>query len=439
MVDMLISNNTSTLPLTGDDLIPDCESGAPEGTAGRNLSATWQLLDDTIRSWWDGDVHTALEEDIRADPEKTLLYLPHPYTTPGGSEKAFPEIYGWDTYYINCALLAHGRHDLVRNNIRNQLFQIDRYGMTLNGNRSWYVTRSQPPLWTEGFRRYFEQSRDHDLFLAAYPLFKKEYEGYWTADHHQTPSGLTTNRDIGDTDAPRLHAESESGLDFFSGFGGEIRECNPLITNCILVNFTGNLRWMAEELRYPVEAAAWKEETERRTKLIRELLWDAEAAFYFDYNFVTEKRIPVWSLNAYWTMWAGIATRAQAVSLVEHLPKFQFAHGLAMTDRDYPSPHPEFGWLQWNYPSGWPPFQVMVAEALQKYGYFSEARQVATSFLETQIALYEQTGHLWEKYNVVDGNLTFPNERYEVPPLHGWSSASVALLGRLRDASSAQA
>ena len=439
MVDMLISNTPSALPLKGGDPTLNRDSRTPGATDESKLAASWQALDDAVRSWWDDDVHTALEEDIRDDPDKTLLYLPHPYTTPGGSEKAFPEIYGWDTYYINCALLAHGRDDLVRNNIRNQLFQIDRYGMTLNGNRSWYVTRSQPPLWTEGFRRYFEQSSDHDLLLSAYPLFKKEYDGYWTAEHHQTPSGLTTNRDIGNTDAPRLHAESESGLDFFSGFGGEIRECNPLITNCILVNYTENLRWMAEALRRPHEAAAWKKETDRRAQLIRQLLWDTDERFYFDYNFVTGKRIRVWSLNAYWTMWSGIATREQADSLVDHLQKFQFTHGLAMTDRDYPSPHPEFGWLQWNYPSGWPPFQIMVTEALQKYGYSADAGQVARRFLNTQIALYEQTGHLWEKYNVVDGDLVFPNERYDVPPLHGWSSASVALLGRLCGACSAKA
>ena len=121
--------------------------------SGADFQAAWLALDTAIVSWWDGDVHTANEEDVRLDTEQTLLYLPHPYTTPGGSQKAFPEIYGWDTYYINCALLEHSRFDLVHNNIRNQLFQIDRYGMTLNGNRSWYLTRSQPPLWTEGCRR----------------------------------------------------------------------------------------------------------------------------------------------------------------------------------------------------------------------------------------------------------------------------------------------
>jgi alpha,alpha-trehalase len=188
---------------------------------------------------------------------------------------------------------------------------------------------------------------------------------------------------------------------------------------------------MAQTLSIPRAAEEWKREAERRSLLIRELMWDDEKAFFFDYNYVQKKQIPVWSLNAFWVLWAGIATKDNAAAVVSHLPKFLCAHGLAMTDREYPSPHPEFEWLQWNFPSGWPPFHIMVVEALLKYGYEKEARLVASRFLKTQIRLYQETGKLWEKYNVVAGNLIFPKERYEVPPLHGWSSASVVLLGRL--------
>jgi alpha,alpha-trehalase len=423
--------STRAHPIEREETLSSTKSPALiKETKSGSYRAKWEILDTDIRSWWDKDVHTANEDDIRSDTAGTLLYLPYPYTTPGGSEKAFPEIYGWDTYYINCALLEHGRFDLVRNNIRNQLFQIDRYGMTLNGNRSWYQTRSQPPLWVEGCRRYFKKTEDVELLQSAYPLFKKEYKGYWTAQHHQTPIGLTTNRDIGDTDSPRLHAESESGLDFFSGFGGDIRECAPLITNCILTNFTYNLSWMANLLGKNDEAAEWVVETERRVSLIHQYLWDAEKNFFFDYNYVHQKLIPVWSLNAFWTMWARVATREQASALVSHLPKFLHEYGLTMTDREYPSPHPEFEWLQWNYPSGWPPFHIMVHEALLNYGYVNEARQVASVFLQTQIEIYSKTGRLWEKYNVVEGTLNFPQERYDVPPLHGWSSASAVLLGK---------
>jgi len=399
----------------------------------------WADLDACIRNWWDGDVHTALEEDLRKDPDRTLLHLPHPYTTPGGSEKAFPEIYGWDTYYINCALLAHGRTDLVKNNIRNQLYQIDRFGMTLNGNRTWYETRSQPPLWVEGLMRYVEATGDEDLMMQAYPLFKQEYLGYWTAPHHQTSIGLSTNRDIGDTNAPRLHAESETGLDFFSGFDGDVRQCVPLILNCILVNVTRNLAAMARQLGRDEEAGRWDQETDQRTQRIRKYCWNPDHGFFFEYNFKQARQTSVWSLCAYWTLWARVATDGQAALLATHLGKFLHPHGLAMTDRSYPSPHPEFSWLQWDHPSGWPPYQIMVAEALGAYGYDAEARTVARNFLQLQLRLHGETGKLWEKYNVVEGSLNFPKERYEVPPLHGWSSASVVLLGRFLRSTDGQA
>jgi len=400
---------------------------SPESAA---LTNSWRDLDDLIRSWWDCDVHRATEEDVRNDPDQTLLFLPHPYTTPGGSEKAFPEVYGWDTYYINCALFAHDRMDLALNNILNQLFQSDHYGMTLNGNRTWYQTRSHPPLWAEGIRRAYEHGEGIGLVRKAYPILVNEYTGYWNAPHHQTPTGLATNRDIGETDSPTLHAESETGLDFFAGFGGEVRHCNPLITNCILVNFTRNLAWMARELGLAAEAIGWDAESDRRADLIRELCWDPQEEFFFEYNFVDRRRIPVRSLNAYWTLWARIATEGQAAALVRHLERFTQPGGLPMTDRHYPSPHSEFEWLQWGYPAGWSPFQIMVTEALDHYVYVNESKRVAKTFLQMQLDLYRSTGKLWEKYNVVNRSLDFPHERYEVPPLHGWSSASVVLLGR---------
>jgi alpha,alpha-trehalase len=392
----------------------------------------WRLLDNSIRDWWDADRHVAREEQIRSDPERTLLYLPHPYTTPGGAEKAFAEIYGWDTYYINCALLAQDRADLARDNIRNQLFQIERYGMTLNGNRTWYWTRSQPPLWAEGVRRYHDATQDDDLLMQAYPLLKREYVQYWCAPHHSTPTGLATNRDIGDTDQPRLHAESETGLDFYAGYGGDVRRCTPLITNCILVNFAENLALFAERLNRPAtEVHQWREAAQARAETIRRLHWCEREAAFFEYDFVAGQRLPIWSLNAYWPLWSGVATPAQAESMRAHLQRFRKTHGLAFNAIDYPSPHPEFQWLQWGWPAGWPPAQIMVAEALIRYGHRMDAHGFSSDFLALQLRLHAETGKLWEKYNVVEGSLRFAKERYETPPLRGWSAASVVLLGRM--------
>lgn len=126
-------------------ITPTGRRGEDSGTDD-DLKVRWQRLDNAIRGWWVGDLHHATEEEIRNDPNKTLLFLPFPYITAGGSESAFPEIYGWDTQFINLGLLAHDRADIVRWNILDQLSMIERFGKVLNGNRTFYLTRGQPPL-----------------------------------------------------------------------------------------------------------------------------------------------------------------------------------------------------------------------------------------------------------------------------------------------------
>ena len=402
----------------------------PGCSMGNAIDPAFEALDAAIRTWWDDDIHSAFEEDVRADTDGTLLFLPFPYITAGGSERAFPEMYGWDTFFINLALLAHGRPELVKNHMLNQLHQIERFGMMLNGNRSFYRTRSQPPLLAEGVRRYVTQTADYALLMRAYPLLVREYENYWCAAHHTTPIGLATNRDIGETEHPRLHAESETGLDFFAGFDGDVGHCVPLITNCILVGYARTLAWAAGELGRTEDAWRWNGLAEERAALIQQHCWDEMQGFFFEYNFVKRHQVPIWSLCAYWAMWAGVTTPEQNARLVSNLARFEHAYGLAMTDRNYGSPHPEFAWVQWSFPAGWPPFQIMVVEALDRAGFHADADRVAAKFIALQLRLFGQTGKLWEKYNVVEGSLQFPHERYAVPPLHGWSSAAVVLLGR---------
>jgi alpha,alpha-trehalase len=413
------------------------------------LYGYWNDLNGKIKSWWDQDIRTARENDIR-NPEKniiwysdeghrerekrstqewTLLFLPHPYISSAGSEDAFPEMYCWDIYFINHGLLLHERFDLIRNHLVNHLYMIERFGMVLNGNRTYYTTRSQTPLLAADVWRYYRCTQDKDMLLIAYPLLKKEYLTYWNADHHRTPTGLATNRDLGDPSLrPELAAEAEIH-DFSPCFEGDVRKCNPLQTNAALTRYAGTLASIANEIGRPEEEAIWKKDENMRKEQINRLCWDDSNNFYFDYQFERGEKLPYWSLSAYWTLWADIADVHQARALVKHLEKFEHRFGLVQTDKRYPSPHPEFEWVQFEYPSGWPPMQMIVVEALDRYGYTDTAKRIARSYLTLMIEQYRITGKLWEKYNVVKGNLSFPRERYTVPPFHGWTSAAVVVLG----------
>ena len=68
-----------------------------------------------------------------------------PFVVPGGR---FNEMYGWDSYFEALGLLADGRVDLARAMVDNFVYQITHYGKILNANRTYYLTRSQPPFLT---------------------------------------------------------------------------------------------------------------------------------------------------------------------------------------------------------------------------------------------------------------------------------------------------
>lgn len=238
----------------------------------KNIAARWRELDRQIKSWWQANLRQAREPELHdpalnqiwyADEEHrrrehqegeaeipTRLFTPFPFVASDGSDVAFPEMHAWDAYFLNLGLVAHGRCDLIRNHIRNQLFVIERYGFLLTGNWVYYLSRSQTPLHLESVKLYHEHERDRDLLARAYPVFKREYFDYWCASHHQTPLVLANSRDLSDPALgmrdfakfslsatrlrPELAAEAET-LDFTPIYAGDARACVPLQTNCALV------------------------------------------------------------------------------------------------------------------------------------------------------------------------------------------------------------
>ena len=74
----------------------------------------------------------------------SLLPLPNMYVVPGGR---FREIYYWDSYFTMQGLAVSNRYDLIENMLDNFKYLIDFYGHIPNGNRSYYLSRSQPPYF----------------------------------------------------------------------------------------------------------------------------------------------------------------------------------------------------------------------------------------------------------------------------------------------------
>lgn len=129
-----------------------------------------------------------------------LLYLKNKYVVPGGR---FNEMYGWDSYFIIRGLLRDGRLDLARGMVENFFFEIEHYGAVLNANRTYYLTRSQPPFLSSMVMAVHEAQRaagedDRAWMESAYSYVKRDHE-LWTHDPHLAgSSGLSRYYDFGD-------------------------------------------------------------------------------------------------------------------------------------------------------------------------------------------------------------------------------------------------
>jgi alpha,alpha-trehalase len=141
-----------------------------------------------------------------------LLYLKNKYVVPGGR---FNEMYGWDSYFILRGLLRDGRVELARGMVENFFFEIEHYGAVLNANRTYYLTRSQPPFLSSMVMAVHEAQRaagqdDRDWLETAYSYVKRGH-AMWTREPHLAGNtGLARYYDFGDGPAPEaLQDESD--------------------------------------------------------------------------------------------------------------------------------------------------------------------------------------------------------------------------------------
>ena len=119
---------------------------------------------------------------------------------------------------------------------------------------------------------------------------------------------------------------------------------------------------------------------------------------------------------AYYPMYAGLATEEQAQAAVEMLPRLEEAFGVVTCEKNSVK-----GNFQWNYPNGWACLQYIMVIALDRYGFYEEARRIAGKYIQLVEQAFEETGNLWEKYNVVEGNANVVTEE-KMPPMMGWTA-----------------
>lgn len=354
--------------------------------------------------------------------------LPEPFVAPGDS---FDWFFYWDSYFIITGLTAQGDWELAKGIVDDFLAEVETYGMIPNYNAPGAVcaSRSQPPYLTAAIEEVWPFVQDNDWLERAYQDAKTEYMGYWMVAPHLTDTGLSRYYDptgegcVTIPDTPHFRAMAETGWDNTPRFGDDVSQVLPVDLNAQLYRYEVDLGTMAEMLGHSTEAAQWRNRATRRQALIDRYLWDTEDGFYRDYDLRTGAALAGTPrcLDAYVALWAGVASPEQAASLDEHLPLFEQEHGLATC---------EPGWddgTQHNYPVGWAYSHWYTITGLRKYGYDEDAGRLAIKWLRTLASRFEETGILFERYNVVAPGVPAAG-RYPVQEGFGWTNAVYASL-----------
>ena len=146
------------------------------------------------------------ESAARRHADHGLLYLPRPYVVPGGR---FNEMYGWDSYFILLGLLRDGEVERARDMVDNFLYEIEHYGTILNANRTYYLTRSQPPFLTEMVLGVYARTGDR-AWLRAHAARHRDVLPLLDHRPHLVPgTGLSRYFDFGEGPAPEVVSDEK--------------------------------------------------------------------------------------------------------------------------------------------------------------------------------------------------------------------------------------
>lgn len=387
------------------------------------------MLEDYIKENWDSCVRYVPED------KGALIGLPKPYIVPS-PDGELQEIYYWDTYFTCKGLILTGRAELAKDCTDDMLFLVDKYGFMPNGNRTYYLSQSQPPFLSLMVMDIFEVYKDKEWLKKACETLKKEYNFWMTK--RITETGLNkymANKDsIGDADkhyesickrlgcrvecenhfefAENFLSDCESGWDFNPR--GEMKQKQFVYAdlNALLYIYEKNFAKMSEILELG-EEEKWKNAAAKRKKLMNEYLWNGCA--FMDYNFIEKRHSSVFSVASFYPLFAGAADKEQAEKTVENLKKLESGFGVAACAKN-PSP----AVYQWDWPTGWAPLQYIMIKALDNYGFKTEARRIAEKYVKVTESLFEKTGRLWEKYNVETGGTDVKG--YASRIMLGWSA-----------------
>ncbi|MGE5400196.1 MAG: alpha,alpha-trehalase TreF [Ignavibacteriales bacterium] len=401
---------------------------------------------------------------LAREPEKeskysTLITLKYAYVVPGGR---FREIYYWDSFFTMLGLLAGGRNKEAEDMVQNFAYLIDSYGLIPNGNRIYYLTRSQPPFFSLMVDMICRTRNDYKWGLNFIDQLQKEYM-FWMngASGSQVSAGNAVrvndnvlNRYYDSDTIPReesfredylqaekiadslrpefcrnIRAAAESGWDFSSRWFSDEKsikkiqtlEILPVDLNCLLYFLEDRLSLFYKLLGDNDKNKFYSIKAAQRRVQINRIFWNEKEGYYFDYNWKTKQLTKTYSLAACFPLYFGIASQAQAAGVARMLKeKFLMPGGLITTLSQTGQ--------QWDAPNGWPPLQWIAIKGLREYGYDSLADEIKGRWIKLNEDVYKRTGRMLEKYNVENLELFAGGGEYPLQDGFGWTNGVAAAL-----------
>lgn len=366
-----------------------------------------------------------------------LLYLPNPYVVPGGQ---YNEMYGWDSYFIILGLLEDGYFPLAKGMVENFIFEIENYGKILNANRSYYLSRSQPPLFSEMVLAIYNKSKNKAWLKQALPAILKYYN-YWVSPPHLIPKlGLSRYYDEGNDPAPEVlynkdssnyydrikkyfqshivqnynladyydaktnrltplffisdRSVRESGFDVsneYGAFSADIINYAPVGLNSLLHQMEKDIATIYEILGNRNKSISWNLIAKRRAELMNHYMWDDALGYYFDYNFKNHQTRPYIYATTFWPLWTGIANTSQAFKIYRNMPFLESQGGLM--------PSTYVTGQQWDAPFIWAPLQYFAVKGLLNYGFTDSAKDLTKKYISLINLNLLKFGVIFEKYD----------------------------------------
>lgn len=421
---------------------------------------------DTSRSARDHirDLWTVLERRNRLD-RGSLVALPYKYVVPGGR---FSEQFYWDSYFIMLGLAADKKWDVVQGMMKNNAYMIRKFGFIPTANRTYFLSRSQPPFFSH-MVKLLARHQNRTLTLLEYlPYMLSEYR-FWVRGRRtlsakeevvahrrvvRLDDGSIIGRYFDNKTTPRpemlgddvetakqantesldklyldLRAGAESGWDFSSRWFADVDDIRtihttdivPVDLNCLLYHLEVTIAETYQRMFQPLLARKFQRLADKRMAAINKYMWDEDEQFFVDYDFRACKRTGRITLAGIFPLYTKIASHQQAEAVAKRIERdFLKDGGLVMTLVD--------NGQQWDAPNGWAPLQWIAIQGLREYGYHDLADRIKKAWVKTCLDVYEREGKMVEKYNVAHPSKLGGGGEYELQDGFGWTNGVLAAL-----------